>query len=328
MTFNQPWLLLALIPVAALLVGYLIMQARRTRYAVRFATLPMLDKVAPKRPGWRRHVAGGLALAALSAGAVAAADPQVSLRVPYERATVIVAIDISGSMRASDVAPDRLEAAKVAAAAFVEELPDTFNVGVVAFAGSASLVAPASTDHQGVRRSIEALSTAAGGTAVGEAVFTSVGEAVRQAGLTADGALPSDDPNQPAEPVPARLVLLSDGANTSGRSPEQAAPTAVEAGMPVFTIAYGTATGTISQGGRQVAVPVDEATLQTLAEATSGQFYRAESSDQLQQVYADIGSSIGWRTQVVPATIPLILFGLGAATIAAGLSLRWFNRIV
>lgn len=330
MTFTNPLLLLALIPAVGLLAVHLVAQRRRIRYAVRFATLPMLDRVAPDRPGWRRHVAAGLVLAALAASGLAAAGPEAQLRVPYEQATVIVAIDISGSMAATDVEPDRLEAAKTAAVAFVDQLPDTFNVGAVAFAGAAMLIAPASTDHAAVQDSIANLHTGGGGTAIGEAVFTAADEVLRQASLTAaDSALAEAAAGEePAERIPAWLVLLSDGANTSGRDPADSIPVAVEAEMPVSTIAYGTPDGVLDQGGRSMPVPVDEATLQALADGTGGQFYRAESSDQLREVYTDIGSSIGWRTQTVPLTIPLILFGIAAATTASALSVRWFSRLV
>ena len=133
------------------------MQRRRQRYAVRFATLPMLDKVVPRRPGWRRHLPATFVLLALSLLGLAAARPEVALRVPFDRATVMVAIDTSGSMAATDVPPNRMEAAKAAASAFVEQLPDTVNVGVVSFSGSSAVVVPPTTDHDEAQAEIEAL---------------------------------------------------------------------------------------------------------------------------------------------------------------------------
>ena len=170
MNFLSPLWLLILLPVAALGLAYVIMQRRRQRYAVRFASLPMLDKVVPRRPGWRRHLPASLVLIALTCLGIAAARPELSLRVPYDRATIMIAIDTSGSMRATDVSPNRLEGAKAAAVAFVDDLPDTVNVGVVSFAGSSAVVAPPSTDHALVQQQIASLQTAGGGTAIGEAV--------------------------------------------------------------------------------------------------------------------------------------------------------------
>lgn len=318
MTFHSPLMLLALIPVAALAIGYLIMQRRRQRYAVRFAALPMLDRLAPKRPAWRRHVAGGLVLLALSALGLAAARPEANIRVPQERATVILAIDASGSMQADDVPPNRLEAAKAAAAQFVEDLPEQYNVGVVQFAGSASVVAAPSQDHLAAEQRIRQIRGAGGGTAIGESVFTALDEVERLAQESPDTL----------ESVPARLVILSDGDNTAGRSPEASAAAAREAGIPVSTISYGSDGGSIpSQRGR-TQVPVDDQTLRQMAEATDGQHYRAENNAELREVYQDIGSSIGWTTRPVELTPYLALAGLVVVCTAGALSLRWFSRII
>lgn len=331
MTFTSPLFLLALLPVAALAAAYLVLQRRRTRYAVRFATLQMLDRVAPTRPRWRRHLATALVLLALAAFATAAAGPQMQLRVPYERATVIVAIDVSGSMEAQDVPPDRMTAAKEAAVQFVRELPETVQVGVVAFSRDADLVAPVSADRVLVEEAIEALQPG-GGTAIGEAVFASAEEVVRQAAAnseSSDGGTPTPDgAESEAEPIPARLVLLSDGFNTVGRSPAESVPAALDAHMPVSTIAFGTPGGVIGNGFRTQSAPADDDSLRLLAEETGGHFYSAESGAELDQVYEDIGSSIGWRTETTLVTTPLVLLGLALAITATALSLRWFSRLV
>jgi Ca-activated chloride channel family protein len=330
MTFTSPLILLALLPVAALAVAYLVMQRRRTRYAVRFATLPMLDRVAPARPRWRRHLATTLVLLALAAFATAAAGPEMRLRVPYERATVIVAIDVSGSMEAQDVPPDRMTAAKEAAVQFVRELPETVQVGVVAFSSDADLVAPVSADRALVENAIATLE-AEGGTAIGEAVYAAAEEVVRQAAASApasDGDAPGPDGAQGEEPIPARLVLLSDGVNTVGRSPSSAVQAALDAEMPVSTIAFGTPDGVIGNGFRTQSAPADEESLRRLADETGGHFYRAESGAELGQVYEDIGSAIGWRTETTLVTTPLVLLGLALAITATAMSLRWFSRLV
>jgi Ca-activated chloride channel homolog len=331
MTFLTPLWLLVLLPIAALAVAYLLVQRRRQRYAVRFASLPMLDRVVPARPRWRRHLPASLVLLALTAIAFAAGRPQVDVRVPYERATVLVAIDASGSMQADDVRPSRIDAAKAAAARFVESMPDGFNVGAVSFAGSAAVVAPATRDHAEVAQRIRAMNLAGGGTAIGEAVHASVDEVLRVAAgddaTDATGGTGSGD--RATVRIPARLVLLSDGDNTSGRSPTEAAQAAVDAGMPVSTIAYGTADGVVTNwDGSTQRVPVDETALRQLAADTHGRFYAAGSDAQLDRVYGDIGSSIGWRVEPTELTPYLVALGLLLALVASGLSLRWFSRLI
>lgn len=331
MTFTTPWLLLALVPVAALAVAYVLAQRRKQRYAVRFATLPMLDKLVPKRPRWRKHLPASLVLLGLASLGLAAAQPVIDVRVPYERATVIVAIDSSGSMQADDVRPNRLEAAKTAAEDFVDEMPDSFNVGAISFAGGAEVIARATGDHDAVREAIAAMDDGGGGTAIGEAVFEAVNEVDRLSDDTTAGASPtpsaSGDPDE-AERIPARLVLLSDGANTTGRDPSAAAEAARAAGMPVSTIAYGTENGEATLWGGRQAVPVDESTLRQLADETDGRFYRASSTDELRDVYQDVGSSIGWHVEPVDVTPYAALLGMLLALVAGAFSLRWSSRLL
>jgi Ca-activated chloride channel family protein len=316
MSFLSPWFLLLLVPVLALALAAVLLRRRRDRYAVRFASLPMLDRVMPERPGWRRHVTGGLALLALTMLATAAARPEVELRVPHERATVVVAIDTSVSMQASDVAPTRMQAATEAAEQFVEELPDNVNVGLVSFAGSASVLSAPTTDHEVVEQALARLQMAER-TAIGEAVFTSLDQVATLMEQAQDGD------------VPARIVLLSDGTNTAGRTPEEAAAAAVEARIPVSTIAYGTPDGFVEgEDGRPLPVPVDEQALAKLAQDTGGAAYTAASSDELQAVYDDIGSSIGWRTEPRELTPYLAATAFLLMLAAAALSLRWFARLI
>ncbi len=355
MRFLTPWWLLLLLPVLALVIAYVVNHRRRSAYAVRFATLPMLARLAPRRPGWRRHLPAALLLTALVAMGLATARPEVDLRVPHERATVIVAIDVSRSMQATDISPNRLDAAAAAASAFIENLPDTFNVGVVTFSGTASVLASPTTDHAAVVRRLQNL-WLADSTAIGEAVVTSLDQVAamaREADPNTDpNTGPTSDPNpdpdgagrgdpdganpgrgDPLDPdsgqleVPARIVLLSDGTNTRGRDPAEAAAAASAAGVPVSTIAYGTPDGMIQIRGRTINVPVDEVTLRSLAEETGGLAYTAESGDELAAVYEDIGSSIGWRTEPREVTAYLSAFALLVAVAAGFLSLRWFARI-
>jgi len=318
MTFLSPGRLWLLLAVAALVALYVVMQRRRKAYAVRFTTLPLLDKVAPRSPGWRRHVPAAAFLLMLLFLAVGFARPTADVQVPRERATVLVAVDVSTSMQATDVEPSRLEAAERAAGAFIDQLPDRFNVGLVTFSGSANVVVAPTTDHAAVRAAVEDLQLGRS-TAIGEAVFSSL-QSIQALNASLGGTPDS-------EPPPARIVLMSDGSNTSGRSPEQAAQAATAAQVPVSTIAYGTPEGTITLGEQTVPVPVDEAALRQLADATGGQAYTAASGEELGAVYDDIGSSIGSRTERQDVGARFVGAGLLAAAGAAAASLAWFSRL-
>ena len=315
MTWLSPERLWLLLGVVALAVAYVVAQRRRSRYAVRFTNLKLLDRVAPRRPGWRRHLPASLFLAMLALLVAGFAQPQAEVEVPRERATVLVAVDVSRSMLADDVAPDRLTAAKDAAREFVGRLPEEFNVGLVGFAGSASVFVPPVTDRAQLTGGIERLSDGSAGragTAIGDAIAASL-EQIR--GL--DAAAGEDVP-------PARVVVLSDGANTAGQDPAEAARLATELGVPVDTISFGTAAGTIG-GGQQV--PVDGETLRSIADATGGRYFEAASAEELRSAYADIGSSVGYRTEVRDVSARFIGAGLVAALLAALASMFWFARL-
>lgn len=314
MTFDAPLRLLLLLGVAALVAVYLFQQRRRSRYAVRFTNVELLDKVAPEKPRWRRHLPAAAFVAMLCLLVTGFARPAADVRVPRERATIMVAIDVSPSMRATDVEPSRLGAAKDAAQEFLDELPDRFNVGVVAFSGSAAVTVPPTTDRAAVRSGIANLRVGQR-TAIGEAVYASL------------QALTTFDQRAADDPPPARIVLLSDGANTAGRTPEQAAADAAEQGVPVSTIAYGTPYGTVQLGGQWQPVPPDLPTLRAVADSSGGTFYEAASVEELRQVYEDIGSSIGYRTERRDVSAWFVGVGLLAALAAAAGSLAWFSRL-
>lgn len=333
MRLTQPLFLLALVPVALLAIGYLVMQRRRIKYALRFATAPMLERLVPHRPRWRRHLAAGLVVGALALLAVATTQPQVRAQVPYERATILVAIDTSASMSAEDMPPNRLEAAKAAAVDFIEQLPPRYNVGLVSFSSNARVVSSPTTDHALVSRSIEGLGPPDGGTAIGEAVYSSVND-LRQildeaaaGGPSASPSPDSEDSDDTEDGSPAHLVLLSDGGNSAGRSPVAAAEAAREAGLPTSTIAYGTEGSSAALPGGQ-SVEVREDTLRELADTTGGQFYRASSADELREVYDDIGTLVGYHTEYREITVWVVLGAMVLAFAAAALSLRWFARLI
>lgn len=322
MSWAEPTRLWLLAAVAALAIGYLVQQRRRSKYAVRFTNLKLLDRVAPKRPQWRRHVPAGLFLAMLALLVVGFARPMDDVRVPRERATVLIAVDVSRSMLATDVNPDRLSAAKAAAREFAANLPEQFNVGLVAFAGTASVTVAPVTDRVALAAGIDRLDMPTGpgtvpGTAIGEAIMTSL-DAIR----SLDAQAGEDTP-------PARVVVLSDGANTAGQDPEAAAGTATELGVPVDAISFGTADGTVGggTGGMLQRVPVEGETLRVVADATGGNYFAAGSTDELRSAYADIGSSVGYQTERQDVSARFIGFGLLAAALAALASMFWFARL-
>ncbi|MFG2345547.1 VWA domain-containing protein [Streptomyces phaeochromogenes] len=315
MSLHSPGWLLLLVPLALLIGAYLLVQRRRGRYAVRFTNLDLLDKVAPRRPGWRRHVPAAAFCGTLALLVVGFARPTTEVQVPRERATIVVAFDVSASMEATDVEPTRFEAAQRAALAFVDRLPERFNAGLVPFSGSATVAVPPTTDRGALRSAIERLTTGEG-TAIGEAVV-----AARDAVRMLDRAAESSPP-------PAHIVLLSDGSNTTGRSVESAAQEASGDKIPVSTIAYGTESGTIDlPSGDTVSVPVDGPALRGLASSTGGDFHEAATGEELQEVYEDIGSSVGHRTEQREIWQWFVAAGLLTALATAATSLLWFSRL-
>jgi Ca-activated chloride channel homolog len=317
MTFFAPERLLAFIGVAILIATYLALQARRKVYAVKFTNIALLDRVAPRQPGWRRHIPAAVFLLAVSVLVIGFAEPAIPHRTPRERATILLAIDTSLSMQATDVAPSRFEAAKEAATSFVDIIPPKINVGVVQFNGAAVLKVPATTDHEQLKKGIAALKLGES-TAIGEAVFAS---------LDAISAIPPDEEDTPP---PARVVLMSDGKTTTGRSDESAAQAALDAGVPVSTIAFGTDEGYINtpnEPGVRLPVPVDREALQRLAETTDGTFFEAASEGELRDVYEDIGSSVGYVTEQRDISAWIIGAALVLLMVTSGLSLAWFSRL-
>jgi Ca-activated chloride channel family protein len=319
-TFLSPGWLWLLLAVAALLAVYLLLQLRRRAYAVRFANLELLGKLAPKRPGWRRHLAFAALLLALASLTTAMAKPTKDTKVPRDRATVMMAIDVSLSMRAEDVSPNRLEAAQAAAKEFVSLLPPRINLGLVTFSGTATVAVSPTTDRASVVRAIDNLELAER-TAIGEAIFSSL-DAVKAFQAQLQGTDPAEGN------APARIVLMSDGSNTWGRSPEQAVGAAKQAAIPVSTIAFGTDTGYIDLEGQRVVVPVDHEKLKEIADGTGGSYYAAASAEELSNVYRDLGSQIGYTTERREITTWFVGIGLLFAFAAAGVSLLWSNRLL
>lgn len=335
--FLAPGRLWLLLGVAALGVAYVVMQRRSGRYAVRFTNLALLDSVAPSRPGWRRHLPAALMLLALAGMVGAFAKPAADRRVPRERATIIVAIDTSLSMDATDVAPSRLAAAQMAAKEFVDLLPERLNVGLVTFNGIARVAVPPTQNREELHAAIDQLRLGER-TAIGEAIYASldaIGVETSDPTRLPDGTSvqPPDDEGATddggEEEVPARIVLMSDGSTTVGRPDAQAAAAAKRAGVEVSTIAFGTPEGVIEIEGQPgpISVAVNPEALAAIANATDGTAFTAATGEELREVYADIGSSIGYTTELkdisgtfVGASL-VLLFG------AAVLSQLWFSRL-
>lgn len=275
-----------------------------------------LSLVVPKDRAWKRHGAVLLALASLASLVVAWAMPKSYTNVPRDRATIVIAIDVSRSMMATDVEPTRLAAAQAAAKEFTTLLPDRFNVALVTFAATADVVVPPTTDRGAVSRAIDSLELAPT-TAIGEGIYTS---------LKALEMVPAD-PDHPDETAPAAIVLLSDGATNSGRASLTAAQDAKKAGVPVYTIAYGTATGYVMENGVRQPVPVNHGELSAVAKASGGKKFSAASKSELEAVYKTIAQSVGYEkvyTEVTDRYAGLsLLFAVLAALGVISLGARW-----
>jgi Ca-activated chloride channel homolog len=327
-TFAWPVALWGLVLVALALGAYVMVQRRRRRYVVRFTNLALLENVVAESPRWRRHVPAALTLLALGALVVGVARPEIAVAVPRQQATVILTMDRSGSMTATDVAPDRMTAAREAAASFAEGLPDGFKVGVVSFSNKADVVVPPTADHQ---QAVDALSLlqAENGTALGDAIARSL-----DLGLASLDETPAEAKAKAKDgESPLVILLLSDGANTTGDyDPIEAAHLAADAGVPVYTVALGTADGTIEGpdgygGYRTIRVPPDPETLKQVAEITGGRFFEAADAGALKSVYDEIGSQVGVAHEHRELTALFTAAGAALLLAGAALSMLWFARM-
>ena len=338
MTVEWPGFLWALLLVPVAVAAYLLGQRRRTQYAVRFTNLDLLANVVTRSPGWRRHLPPALYLLALSGLLLAVARPQAITLVPKEQATIMLVMDTSGSMNATDVAPSRLIAAEQAAMIFLDQVPTKFRVGVVSFAGTAQVLARPTTDRVAVQDAIASLN-ADGPTAMGDAIERAL-EARRPTTAPSTTTIPQNGLVPPATttPDPSKeppmvILLLSDGSNTQGRTqPLDAARHARALNVPIFTIALGTDGGMVDipdeQTGqlRRIPVPPDKFTLQRVADATGGRFFAAPTGKDLKSIYHDLGSKIGFVKQRQEITVVFAAAALLLLVAGAGLSLIWFSR--
>jgi Ca-activated chloride channel family protein len=318
-TFREPLLLLglALIPVA--LVAYVVAQRRRRRFAVRYTNVDVLASVAA-RVGWARHIPAALAMLALAALLVALARPERTVAAEQRSATVVMVTDMSGSMKAKDVAPDRITAAKEAARALADKLPRDFRLGLISFGTAASQLVEPTTDKARVRAGIDALAYS-GRTAMGDGLSL---------GLDAARAPVTDPGTGLPQRLPAAIVLLSDGANTVGADPITVAQRARELKIPVYAVALGTQNGYLEhtrQDGtvKRTPVPPDVGTLQEIARETRGRFYQAADTKKLTDIYRGLGTRFSTKKEKQEVTsafaggaLALLVVGMVAAMARGG----------
>ena len=316
MSFAAPAVLLALLALPLVVAWYVGNQRRRREAADAFALPALQPAIAPERPRWRRHLPALAILLALSTLVLAAARPQRTVAVPVERATIVLATDASGSMDATDVQPNRLVAAKRAARAFVAEVPKRVNIGMIAFNATPRVLASPTRDRAAVNAAIDRLGSS-GGTAAGEAVHAALSAIGKQGGKR----------------PPAAIVVLSDGATTSGRDPVDAARTAGDAKVPVYTVALGTPDGTITvkrrDGSTEVRpVPPDRRALDQMAEVSGGRAFTADTAAGLKDVYERLGSQLGRKDQKQQISSAFAGGGLLLLLAGVAMSLRWFGRLI
>jgi Ca-activated chloride channel family protein len=323
MTFASPLFLIALLLVPALLALAVVVDRRSARYPIAFTNLDVLASVVEPRRAWRRWIALGLLLLALASAATALARPRADVSVPEDNATIVMLVDVSGSMRADDVEPTRLDAAIAAMNAFLDKVPRRFKVGLVQFSSESEVLVPPTTDRQSVRDAIGYLQPDAG-TAIGDGLATAVT-------LTVNTLAAAGTHREPAQRLPAAIVLLSDGAQNRGRlQPLQAAARAKAAGIPVYPVSLGTPDGVVSFGFglfvNTIPVPPDPATMHAIARATGGRDFTAQSADRARDVFGGLGSSIGRRT--TSREISSWFAGAAAALLIAAAGLSRLRREV
>lgn len=359
MNFLAPELLLGLLLIPIAIGFYLWAQRRRSRYAVRFTNLDLLANIAPRRPAWRRHLPPVLYLGAIAALLIGLARPTMVVAVPREDATVLLTMDVSGSMKATDVDPTRLDAARSAARTFIDQLPEDVRVGIVAFATEPVTLVSPTTDRAQLTAALDSLRPR-DGTAMGDALMEVLDIAEQ---IQAEGAESPDASPGPATPAPAAsdaptgsatpdasgtpggpidgpsgqplvaAILLSDGAQSVGEvEPLDAADRAASLGVPVYTIALGTPTGSIQvrdEFGQLVTVdvPPDKETLQQIADTTGARAFDAPTAEELASVYGNLESRIGYTEERQEVTFALVGAGLLLVLVGAGLSAVWFGRL-
>src|SRR5882757_314060 len=310
--FEHAWYFLFLLVVLAVVGLYVVVQMRRQKRMLRFANMDLLESVAPKRSSRWRHLPAILLVVALTFLTVAMAGPTHDVRIPRNRAVVMLVIDVSQSMRATDVAPSRLVAAQEAAKQFADQLTPGINLGLIAYAGTATVLTSPSTNRAATKAAIDQLQLA-DRTATGEGIFTAL-QAIATVGAVMGGG---------DEPPPARIVLMSDGKETVPSNPENpkgaytAARTAKDQGVPISTVSFGTPYGYVEINDQRQPVPVDDEMLKKIAELSGGEAYTASSLEQLKEVFTNLQEQIGYETRKGDASAGWLRLGALVLALAA-----------
>jgi len=303
--FAHPWFFLFLLFVAGLVALYVVTARALQKRVLRFANMELLESVAPKRPNRWRHLSAILLIGSLVLLTIAMAGPQNDVRIPRNRAVVLLAIDVSQSMRATDIEPSRLAAAQVAAKQFADQLTPGINLGLIAYAGTATVLVSPTTNREATKIAIDKLQLA-DRTATGEAIFTAL-QAIATVGAVIGGGEDG--------PPPARIVLMSDGKETVPSNPDNpkgaftAARTAKDQGVPISTVTFGTPYGYVDINDQRQPVPVDDETLKKIAELSDGNAYSAATLEQLKEVFTSLQDQIGYETIKGDASVGWLRLG-------------------
>jgi Ca-activated chloride channel homolog len=318
--FEHPWFFLFFLAILGLVGLYVVVQRARQTRVLRFANMELLETVAPKRPTRWRHIPAILLIASLTLLTIAMAGPTHDVRIPRNRAVVMLVIDVSQSMRATDVAPSRLAAAQEAAKQFADQLTPGINLGLIAYAGTATVLTSPTTNREATKNAIDKLQLA-DRTATGEGIFTAL-QSIATVGAVIGGG---------DEPPPARIVLMSDGKETVPSNPDNpkgaytAARTAKDQGVPISTVSFGTPYGYVEINDQRQPVPVDDEMLAKIADLSGGSAYTASSLEQLKEVFTSLQEQIGYETIKGDASVGWLRLGALALAVA-GLAALLINR--
>ncbi len=310
--FAHPWFFLFLLIVAGLVALYIVVQVARQKRVLRFANMDLLESVAPQRPNRWRHLPAILLVLSLVLLTIAMAGPQNDVRIPRNRAVVMLVVDVSQSMRATDVEPSRLAAAQEAAKQFADQLTTGINLGLISYAGTATVLVSPTTNREATKAALDKLQLA-DRTATGEAIFTAL-QAIATVGAVIGGG---------DEPAPGRIVLMSDGKETVPSNPDNpkgaftAARTARDQGVPISTVSFGTPYGYVEINDQRQPVPVDEDMLDKIADLSDGNHYSAATLEQLKEVFTSLQDQIGYETIKGDASAGWLRLGSALLALAA-----------
>ncbi|HEU4345748.1 MAG TPA: VWA domain-containing protein [Candidatus Binatia bacterium] len=346
MKFLWPEMLWLLLIVPALVAGYFFLLRRKKQAALRYASLSMVKEAMGAGQRFRRHIPPLIFLIALIAMLLAIARPAAVITLPSQQRTIILAMDVSGSMRATDVQPNRISAAQAAAKAFVAEQPSNVRIGVVSFAGTASVVQPPTHNREDIFAAIDRFQLQRA-TAIGSGIIVSLATIFPDAGIdvssliydrNAPRGVPLDQTGKgekPFKPVPpgsyasAAIILLTDGQRTTGPDSLEAARMAADRGVRVFTVGIGTRSGeTIGFDGWSMRVRLDEETLKAIAKMTHGEYFYAGTATDLKKVYESLNARLVLEKKDMEVSALFSAVAAVTALVSALLSLLWFNRIL